>query len=245
VRFDVTEIIDFSKMPAEVVSLKTEIEKKLLKPINISYGSMKLDANETLYNDIQNGIASIIVKNGYVPTVDSIFHELFELYIKTESGFHSSSVSSPLLGHIKSICKRPEIILSKAHSIFFHAFFYPKMIDLKYHPTEYIELQLKACGNNYPTVAYQNTDINLHVSMDLWHLHLGFKNMTSNSREFYDMISKNYPTEKEKAEELNSISDRFTSPDLGSNLFSEIIKCLFNYNGSINSCKYETQVIYS
>lgn len=244
-RIDAMEIIDFSKMPAEIVSIKAEIEKKLAKPIHISYGSMILGAHETLINNIQNGIASIIVKNGHAPTVDSIYHELFELFIKAESGVHSISISSPLFGHIKSACKRPEIIMSKAHSIFCHAFFYPKMIDFRYHPTEYTEIQLKACGNDYPVIAYQNTDISLHVSMDLWHLHLGFKDRESRSLEFCDMISQKYPNEKETAEELNSISDKFTSPDMVSGLFSEIIKCLFNYNGNISVYKHETQVTYS
>ncbi|MEI6152738.1 MAG: hypothetical protein WCQ90_01470 [Deltaproteobacteria bacterium] len=240
-----SEIIDFSRMPSEVISLKDKIEKKLLNPIRVSYGNMTLGANETLINTIQNGIASIIVKKGHAPTVDSIYHELFELYIKAESGVHSISVNSQVYVHIQSACKQPEIIVGKAHSIFCHAFFYPKMIDLNYHPTEYIESQLKALGSIYPITAYQNTDIKLHVSMDLWHLHLGFGDQTSSSRELYNAVSKDYLVEKARAESLNSISNKFTSPDMLSGLFIEIIKCMFNYNGNIDVYRKGTQVVYS
>jgi hypothetical protein len=80
--------------------------------------------------------------------------------------------------------------------------------------------------------------------MDLWHLHLGFGDMTSKSQKLYNGISKNYSDETKIAEVLNNISNRFTKPVLFSVLFAEIIKSLLNYDGCIVVSKDGTQVTY-
>jgi hypothetical protein len=238
-------VIDFRTIPADIKKLKNNIEKISGTELQVIVGDMDIGANETLMNRISNGIPILTVKKGTIPSNDSISHELFELHLKLTNGEHSLRLEGNLLNHIKKNCQRPQVVVSKAHSILLHAHFYPKMIALGYHPTEYIEKQFVECGEKYPISAYQNTDISLHVAMDLWHLSLGFSDDQSRAKELYSKVEKNYACEKKKAIELFATSQNFTAPELQSALFSNILRTLFDYSIDVLIRKEGKIVIYS
>jgi len=237
--------IDFREFPAEIINLKERLEASTSSHLEIRSGQMSIGANETMLNRMENGKPVIIVKEGIKPTEHALFHELSELDIRASNGIHAWSIEGPLLEHVKKTATNAMVVLSKCHSIFYHSYFYPRMLEFGYHPTSYIEEQLNSAGSSYPHKSYHDTDTSLHVVLDLWHLSLGFPDEESRAQDLFDMLHEEFPEEGQIAQLLSQKSNDFVSPELETEVFPQILAAVFGYGNTISRVIDGHTAVYS
>ena len=238
--------LDRREFPRKIVLLKKKVENITGKKLVIREGPMTIGANETLMSKMENGIPTIIVKSNYTPTNEEIYHELFHLYIKSKLAIHSMAIDGNLMRFLRE--KNYDnlgLILSKTHSVLQHSFFFKKMISEGYHPTKYLEEQLKNRLNGYPNNSYVPSDSDTHVMLDIWHLALGKADRKSEINDLLEVLKERHPKAYIGGTSLFKISKNFSSPSAEPEVLIKILKKLFGYRKKINYKIENKTVIYS
>lgn len=233
------------------VSTKTqnfinELEKNLGAALNVSYGKMTIGANKTLICSIVDNRPIIIVKENSILTEENLVHEIWHLFMKSKTGIYNFAIDNPLLKYLlkesNSSCLMT--ILAKSHSILQHKYFFDKMLTEGYYPSKYILDGFANVQNHYPNhIGYESAMI-YHVALDVAHISIGINEDEKRVNLFLDTIKSRFQKAYELGMELTALLNEFKSVEQEPEIYSEMLKNLFNYGEKIkyrmegNDCVY-------
>ena len=214
-----------------IKKLKDAVELVLGQELEIREGITSIGANETMVSKIESGVPVIIYNKDESPDEEDIYHELAHLHIKCQNGIHDITLEGPLVQFLRNKYKDPSLLLTKAHSIFHHSYFFSEMINLGYTPGSKLERQFSAT-TSYPG-GYVQEDLIEHVALDYWNLKNGGSAPTSNADSMLDEIEGKCIEGSKLGNSCYQIACEFVQPDQELDVFNRLISTLFAYESSV------------
>lgn len=233
------------------ISTKTQsfidkLEQNLGSTLSVSYGKMTIGANETLTCSIVGNKPIIIVKENLTLTEENLVHEIWHLYMKSQTGIYNFTIDNPLLTILLRELDPSTLmtLLAKSHSILQHKFFFDKMLSEGYYPSKYILDGFANVENHYPQhIGYESAMI-YHVALDVAHISIGINEDEKRVNLFLDTIKNRFQKAYELGLELTALLNEFKFVEKEPEIYSEMLENLFNYGEKIkykmegNDCVY-------
>ena len=167
---------------------------------------------------------------------DVIFHELLHLYLMASNKIYISAYASPLYDHLISQISHEDKLLEvflHAHSILHHTYIFPKMVEAGYHVSD--SFKRFDDIDKYPF--YEEVVSDFHVAIDAWHMKAGQVDDSLKMGNYLNNIRDQFPRQFETGLRLYASAKSFDSPEKEPEVFSEIIRELFSYDGEIHYAK--------